>query len=134
MIVLDGLPALSAFRLERLNRELSRALPRARVTAAWHVYFVAGSDGALDIARLADVLRALPGPAKPAKLWVVPRLGTISPWSTKATDILHGCGFPVKRVETGTAFAIDGAPPAESADWDRLARALHDPMTQSVLS
>jgi phosphoribosylformylglycinamidine synthase len=134
MIVLDGLPALSAFRLERLNRELNRSFPRARVTAAWHVYFVAGSDGALDIAQLANVLRAQSGPAKPATLWVVPRLGTISPWSTKATDILHGCGFPVQRVEHGTAFAIDGTPTAESADWDRLARVLHDPMTQSLLT
>ena len=87
MIVLDGLPALSAFRLERLNRELSRALPRARITAAWHVYFVAGSDGALDVAHLADVLRAQPGPAKPARLWIVPRLGTISPWSTMPPEV-----------------------------------------------
>jgi phosphoribosylformylglycinamidine synthase len=134
MIVLDGLPALSAFRLERLNRELNRTLPRARVMAAWHVYFVSGDELSLDAEQLKSVLRAAPGAVKPAKLWVVPRLGTISPWSTKATDILHGCGFPVQRVEHGTAFAIDGAPAAETSDWDRLAATLHDPMTQSVLS
>ena len=134
MIVLDGLPALSPFRLERLNRELNRVLPHARVTAAWHVYFVASTNADLDVVHLTQVLRATPGAAKPAKLWVVPRLGTISPWSTKATDILHGCGFPVQRVEHGTAFAIDGGPPSGTSDWDRLAGALHDPMTQSVLA
>jgi len=134
MIVLDGLPALSAFRLERLNRELNRTLPRARVIAAWHVYFVASTDPTLDVAHLTQVLRANPPPATTAQLWVVPRLGTISPWSTKATDILHGCGFPVQRVEHGMAFAISGAPAADTSDWDRLAGALHDPMTQSVLA
>jgi phosphoribosylformylglycinamidine synthase len=136
MIVLDGLPALSPFRLERLNRELNRTLPRAKVRAAWHVYCVAPRTGEapLDSAQIANVLRANPAAPKPATLWVVPRLGTISPWSSKATDILHGCGFPVQRVEHGTAFAIDNAPAVDSSDWDRLARALHDPMTQSVLS
>jgi phosphoribosylformylglycinamidine synthase len=134
MMVLDGLPALSAFRLERLNRELNRVLPRARVLAAWYVYFVSGNDATLDPAQLIDVLRAVPGAARRAELWVVPRLGTISPWSSKATDILHGCGFPVQRVEHGTGFAIDRGPPADSADWERLTRVLHDPMTQSVLT
>src|SRR3954471_20499477 len=105
MMVLDGLSALSAFRLERLNRELNRVLPRTRVLAAWYVYFVSGND-ALDPAQLIDVLRAVPGAARRAELWIVPRLGTISPWSSKATDILHGCGFPVQRVEHGTGFAV----------------------------
>jgi len=134
MMVLDGLSALSAFRLERLNRELNRVLPRTRVLAAWYVYFVSGNDAALDSTQLTEVLRAVPGAARSAELWVVPRLGTISPWSTKATDILHGCGFPVQRVEHGTGFAIDRAPAADSADWERLMRVLHDPMTQSVLT
>src|SRR5690349_19108864 len=136
MIVLDGLPALSAFRLERLNRELNRSLPRAKVVAAWQVYFVAPNEGeaAPVTARLAQVLRASVDAPKPATLWIVPRLGTISPWSSKATDILHGCGFPVRRVEHAVAFAVDNAPAADTSDFDLLARALHDPMTQSVLS
>ena len=104
MIVFDGLPALSAFRLERINRELQRLDLRSKLVAAWNVYFVAASDEvALDREQLCEVLRATPGEPKPANIWTVPRLGTISPWSSKATDILRGCGFPVERVEHGFA-------------------------------
>jgi phosphoribosylformylglycinamidine synthase len=136
MIVFDGLPALSPFRLERLNRELNRVLPRCRVAATWHVYFVLPRDAqaALDPGNLRAVLRAGTGSAKTASLWVAPRLGTISPWSSKATDILHGCGFPVQRVERALAYVVEGAPPMDGDDWPQLVAALHDPMTQSVLT
>ncbi|HSM99973.1 MAG TPA: phosphoribosylformylglycinamidine synthase [Rudaea sp.] len=134
MIVYDGLTALSPFRLERLNRDLAAAAPKSRVSAAWWVYFVQAEANAPDPAKLCEVLRAHVGEPKAATLWAVPRLGTISPWSSKATDILRGCGFAVARVERGIAFAVDRAPSTGSADFDRLARALHDPMTQSVLT
>ncbi len=100
MIVFDGLPALSAFRLERINREFQRLELRSKLIAAWNVYFVeAEPDAVLDRERLCDVLRANPREPKPADLWTVPRLGTISPWSSKATDILRGCNFagPARR-------------------------------------
>jgi phosphoribosylformylglycinamidine synthase len=134
MIVLDGLPALSLFRLERLNRDLAGIAPKSRVSAAWWIYFVQVEADAPDLARLCEVLRAQPDAPKAATLWTVPRLGTISPWSSKATDILRGCGFAVARVERGMAFTVDRAPAAGSADFDSLAHALHDPMTQSVLT
>src|SRR5687767_15403279 len=58
---------------------------------------------------------------------VVPRLGTISPWSSKASDIARNCGLAgVKRIERGTVFFIEGS----SRD---LAAHLHDRMTQAVL-
>jgi len=135
MIFLDGLPALSAFRLERLNRDLHRRVPGARLRTAWHVYFVAAQAGAtLDEQRLAGVLRARSVAPKDASLWVVPRLGTISPWSSKATDILRGCGFAVQRVERGMACVVDHAPAQDTELWPRLLGVLHDPMTQSVLT
>src|SRR5258706_8133008 len=136
MIVFDGQPALSPFRLERLNREIERLHSGGRISAAWHVYFVAadGAERELDQVRLRAVLRAGAGVAKPARLWVVPRLGTISPWSSKATDILRGCGFAVQRVERGMAFAVDHPPARESDAGRRFAGSLHDPMTQSVLA
>ena len=135
MIFLDGLPALSAFRLERLNRELQRLVRGARLRATWHVYFVAAADeAALDRERLAAVLRAGGVMSKPATLWVVPRLGTISPWSSKATDILHECGIAVQRVERGMACVIDHAPGPNTELWSALSSVLHDPMTQSVLT
>ena len=135
MIVLDGQSALSPFRLDRLNRELARLAPGCSVKASWYVYFIAaGSAAALDRARLREVLRADGDGTRQARLWVVPRLGTISPWSTKATDILHGCGFAIDRVERGVAFDIHHAPARDSEPARRVERALHDPMTQSVLS
>jgi len=135
MLVFDGQPALSAFRLERLNRELNRTLPDFRVGAARYVYFV-DSDPAAAVDRdaLCGVLRATNAAPKPATLWVVPRLGTLSPWSTKATEILRGCRFDVKRVERGIAFTIAKPPMPGSTQWQKLAKALCDPMTQSVLA
>jgi phosphoribosylformylglycinamidine synthase len=135
MLVFDGQPALSAFRLERLNRELNRSLPDFRVGAARYVYFVDPDPAAaVDRDALCRVLRAVNAEAKPATLWVVPRLGTLSPWSTKATEILRGCGVPVRRVERGIAFTIAKPPMPGSTQWQKLAKALHDPMTQSVLA
>ncbi|MGH8121653.1 MAG: phosphoribosylformylglycinamidine synthase, partial [Rudaea sp.] len=136
MMVFDGQPALSAFRLERLNPEVSRLLAGSRLLAARFVYFVApdSANAAIDREALCRVLRATPGDAGHASLWVVPRLGTLSPWSSKATEILRGCGFAVQRVERGVAFTIDMPPAPDSGHWRKLAQVLHDPMTQSVLA
>jgi phosphoribosylformylglycinamidine synthase len=136
MIVLDGLPALSAFRLERINRDLARGGTRSRVLESWQVYFVDGAPDMTEPARssLCQVLRATSAPPRAATLWVVPRLGTISPWSSKATDILHGCGFGVRRVERGVGFRIERVPAPDTPAWQFLIGVLHDPMTQSVLT
>ena len=63
---------------------------------------------------------------------VTPRLGTISPWSSKATDIARQCGLPglVRRVERGTAFHIEG----DSGDLAAALPVLHDRMTEAVLT
>ena len=136
MIVFDGLSALSAFRLERINREFQRLELRSKLVAAWNVYFVRATPNTQDLEteKLRDVLRATPGDPRPADIWTVPRLGTISPWSSKATDILRGCGFPIERVEHGFAYAIERAPAVDSVAWQKLVANLHDPMTQSVLT
>ena len=112
MIVLDGRCALSDFRLDRLNRRLDALSRGTRVRGARHVFFVE-SDSSLAPAlhrRLAEILDATEAPPADASLWVVPRFGTRSPWSTKATDILHHVGIRVARVERGTAFLIDRLP------------------------
>ncbi|HNR92198.1 MAG TPA: phosphoribosylformylglycinamidine synthase [Dokdonella sp.] len=135
MIVLDGQPALSTFRIDRQNAALARVGGTCRLVAARHVYFVEPQAGAApDPARLAGILDGVAGEPQPATLWVVPRLGTISPWSSKATDILRGCGFAVARVERGTAFELDPAPAPGSAAWAAVVAVLHDPMTQSVVT
>jgi phosphoribosylformylglycinamidine synthase len=106
------------------------------VQAAWHTYFVDASEPPEGEARtrLLQVLEAKDAAPEPATFWVVPRLGTISPWSSKATDILHGAGFDVRRVERGQAWHITGLPAPTDRSWDALMAALYDPMTQSVLT
>ncbi|MEO5628308.1 MAG: phosphoribosylformylglycinamidine synthase, partial [Thermomonas sp.] len=65
--------------------------------------------------------------------YIVPRLGTLSPWASKATELLRGAGLPVQRVERGTRIDLAGWP--DDADAQAaLARLLHDPMTQSLLA
>jgi phosphoribosylformylglycinamidine synthase len=133
MIVLDGQPALSAFRIDRLNAELAHHAPGCSLRATRYVYFVDIDSATIDIAKLCEVIEASAGAPASAAFWVVPRLGTRSPWSSKATEILKGCGFPVRRIERGIAFDLAGAPEVGSAQWRAVTRDLHDPMTQSVI-
>jgi phosphoribosylformylglycinamidine synthase len=66
------------------------------------------------------------------ELYVVPRLGTISPWSSKATEIVHRCGLdPVRRVERGTRYRFEGLSSADQAL--AFADEIHDRMTESLL-
>jgi phosphoribosylformylglycinamidine synthase len=120
MIAFDGQTALSPFRLDRLNARLDALHRGARIQAAWFVYFLdaeRAAEGA-ERQRLLDVLEAKDAAPEHASLWVVPRLGTISPWSSKATDILHGAGFDVRRVERGLAWLAVGLPEAGAPDHD----------------
>jgi phosphoribosylformylglycinamidine synthase len=135
MIALDGQSALSPFRLERLNAHLDALHHGTRVQAAWFTYFV-DADAAPEgdaRARLLAVLEAKNGAPEEATFWVVPRLGTISPWSSKATDILHGAGFDVRRVERGTAWRVTGMPAADHPAHAAVMAAFCDPMVQSPL-
>ncbi|WP_395119944.1 phosphoribosylformylglycinamidine synthase [Rhodanobacter sp. FW102-FHT14D06] len=136
MIAFDGQSALSPFRLERLNARLDAVHRGVRVQSAWHVFVLdmdAAPEGTLR-ERLLAVLEAKDAAPQPATLWVVPRLGTISPWSSKATDILHGAGFDVRRVERGLAWQLSGLPEPGAPDHAAIMGVLHDAMTQSVLA
>jgi phosphoribosylformylglycinamidine synthase len=134
MIVLEGQPALSQFRRARLESRLQSLAPAVRVLGAWEVYFVDPEPAApLDADALRRILQAQtePAAAEPGSQsrFVVPRLGTLSPWASKTTELLRGAGLPVKRVERGTRIDLHGW-----EDSPALAKALHDPMTQSLLS
>ena len=135
MIVFDGQPALSAFRIDRLNAELGRVAPGCALRAVRHVYLLAANDpAALDQLKLRRILLAREGDAAPAGFWVAPRIGTISPWSSKASDILRRCGLPIQRVERALAFELEGGAPAGTPAWKAIVDSLHDPMTESVLT
>ncbi|HEY4555498.1 MAG TPA: phosphoribosylformylglycinamidine synthase, partial [Lysobacter sp.] len=137
MIVLEGASALSAFRRERLQARLQTLHPEVRLLGAWHVYWVQPDENAEpDADALQRILQAglEPHPREDGarSRFVTPRLGTLSPWASKATELLRGAGLPVHRVERGTRFDVAGWP-TEAAAQAALSKALHDPMTQSLL-
>jgi phosphoribosylformylglycinamidine synthase len=143
MIVLEGQPALSQFRRARLESRLQSVHPQARIADARHTYWVEPTGDASattgNQAALCRILQAAPAVQAPGaddaitSLFVVPRVGTISPWSSKATELLHGARLAIRRVERGTRIDLAGWP-ADAATQAALAALLHDPMTQSLLS
>jgi phosphoribosylformylglycinamidine synthase len=141
MLILPGSPALSVFRKEKLLE----ALPQVASLSARFVHFVALRE-ALD-ERERQILEGLLeyGPsldqdgsdvddesAAGECFVVVPRPGTVSPWSSKATDICHNTGLAkVERIERGIEYRLVLNAPAERAV---LAAALHDRMVEAVLA
>jgi len=133
-----GEPALSNFRIRKLGSQL---MARCRVGPsidARHIYFVdSASPMALsDCKRLEELLQAdvVTKLDTDGLILVVPRLGTQSAWSSKATDIAEGCGIEgVERIERGTAYWIQGFMVEDTASRTELLQLLHDRMTQSVL-
>lgn len=137
MIVLEGAVALSPFRRERLEARLQSIAADLRIVGTWHTYFIeAAAPQALDMATLSRVLDARdsrqPVAQGSVSRIVVPRLGTRSPWSSKASELVRGAGQAIDRVERGMRIDLAGWP-ADAASAAALARLLHDPMTQTLL-
>ncbi|MBF0614378.1 MAG: phosphoribosylformylglycinamidine synthase [Magnetococcales bacterium] len=109
------------------------------VFVARYIYFIALAEpmGRQGEERLAALLNAVPRemvlhPFVRPPMVVIPRIGTISPWSTKATEIVRGCGLTsVQRVERGVLHDF-GDQRISRAQRERLAPLLHDRMTQTV--
>src|SRR5450631_878782 len=142
MFSLFGAPALSQFRLDQLLQVLKAEEPRVQTLASRWMHFVDASrplaESELDVlgklltygARVPDALRKVPSGHR---ILVTPRVGTESPWSSKATDIVHVCGLSdVTRVERGTVFFIQSTAALGVADLNKLAERLHDRMTESI--
>jgi phosphoribosylformylglycinamidine synthase len=136
---LRGRSALTPFRAQRLQQGLTDALPGLRRIAAEYLYFIERRD-TLDAAQqelLERLLDARPATSRDYAFIVVPRPGTISPWSSKATDIVHNCGLDrVTRIERGIAWMLDMSD--GDAREPRVARALaarvHDRMTEAIIA
>jgi len=144
MFVLTGCTALSDFRLRKLLRQIQHEIP---VVEAMHCCFVhiVDCDEVLDDPRsevLEQLLNYGDSPALNDDLGqfgvfrlVVPRPGTISPWSSKATDIVRNCGLrQIRRVERGIAWHISLKRPLSDEQLINLDAHLHDKMTQAVLN
>ncbi len=146
-LTLPGQPALSDFRRNRLLDHL-RALD-SRVATIWAAHFyVIWSDASLsddDVRRLSSLLDAgAPGERGSGgqAVYVIPRLGTISPWASKATDIAHNCAMAsVHRIERGIEYRVaahqrvfGGEARFDARTLTRLAGVLHDRMTETALT
>jgi phosphoribosylformylglycinamidine synthase len=129
--ILSGPAALTTFEAARLADRLRSLDASVTDVAAQYLYVLQLREGATyfgDEAKLADLLELGAGILADADVWIAPRVGTQSPWSSKATDILHNTGFAnIARIERARVVKIAGA-----RDVKALAGALHDRMTESV--
>lgn len=136
LVQFRGARALSDFRLAKLLAQLQHAQPDIRGLAAEFQHFVEMHE-ALAPAEERLLRRLLEYGAPPQAvqagdplLLVVPRIGTISSWSSKATDIARNCGLSkVRRIERGIAYYLRGG-----AGDASIAALLHDRMTETVLA
>ena len=139
ILQLPGLPAWSGFRLERKLKTLRESGPGIRMLHSRYHYFIHCS-GPLTAAQQSRLAALLPGgdsaPEVPheAHFFVVPRAGTISPWSSKATDIAHACGFrKIGRIERAIACSVDADQALSPEELQAAGRALIDRMTEMVM-
>ena len=149
MLKIPGTSALSDFRIKKLLTELEALKLNITAISACFIHFV-DIEGNLDNLQ-ADTLSQLLtyGSSQPLKerddelqpnsmiietLLVFPRSGTISPWSSKATEIAIRCGLSaVKRIERGILYSLVATQPISAPDKIKIANILHDRMTQAVL-
>ncbi|HEY7804901.1 MAG TPA: phosphoribosylformylglycinamidine synthase, partial [Orrella sp.] len=147
-LTLAGSLAISPFRAQQLLEKFAGAdLPVVAVQACYEHYV--WSDGPLvgeeleRVTALLDYGVALDAPLEESDalvLRVLPRLGTVSPWASKATDIAHNCGMGfVKRIERGVRYVLTikrgllAKKKLSESDLAGIAALLHDRMTQTVV-
>ena len=145
-LILEGGNALSSFRAQQLLPRLQAINPHVVGLTGQYLHLVA-SETALDGAKQ-NVLNQLLTYGDPYSatasdssflIFVSPRLGTVSPWASKATDIAHNCGLEVRRIERLVAFNIqcDSANTCQALSVQHklaMADLLHDRMTESIVS
>ena len=147
-LILEGGNALSDFRIQQLLPRVQALCPGIRALTGQYVHLVA-SNSPLDAAQtsvLSELLtygepfnaKASSNPSTCFQIFVSPRLGTVSPWASKATDIAHNCGLLLRRIERVLVYSLHfkSASAAQTATADtllKLSDLLHDRMTESIL-
>ncbi|MEI8326137.1 MAG: phosphoribosylformylglycinamidine synthase, partial [Betaproteobacteria bacterium] len=148
-----GINALSDFRVQQLLPRLQGVCAKVCGVSARFVHLVA-SDQPLSVEQTGQLGALLSygepcaGPLDGELLVVTPRFGTVSPWASKATDIAHNCGLPVRRIERVTEYRVGlqsgpsallrtglvGKAKLSPQQREQLAALLHDRMTESVVA
>ena len=143
MLQISGAPALSSFRIAKLLTRLQKLEPQVRTLESRFVHFVdldrpLQPDEREVLERLLTYGPRIEAPAASGGseqvLLVVPREGTISPWSSKATDIARVCGLDaVQRIERGILYTVKAGSPLGRERLAKLAPELLDRMTEMAL-
>ncbi len=141
----EGGNALGSFRIGQLLPRLRAVHEGIISVSARHVHLVLTQEP--PSAELKEQLGALlsygepydpvPEPALAALVVVSPRLGTVSPWASKATDIAHNCALALRRIERVVEYRLllgPGSAAITPGQWQQAAALLHDRMTESVAS
>jgi phosphoribosylformylglycinamidine synthase len=140
MLTFSGAPALIDFRLDKVLAAVRERVPHVTAVDTRYLHFVDLTAPLSDAER--KVVEALLhyGPATHATapqgelLLVLPRFGTVSPWSSKATDIAHVCGLArISRIERGVAYYLASGQDLTLAERAAVAAVIHDRMTESVV-
>ncbi|MFW1806656.1 phosphoribosylformylglycinamidine synthase [Acinetobacter ursingii] len=135
MFIVAGAPAHSSFKKAQLLTRLSSISSVQTFDSQWVYLF----DQALDEQQHQSALQLLNDGTSfelrqvandELQVLVTPRIGTISPWSSKATDIFKNCNTPVHRLERGILYTLKGV----SELSNEVKQALHDRMTETVFS
>ncbi|MGH8583000.1 MAG: phosphoribosylformylglycinamidine synthase [Gammaproteobacteria bacterium] len=136
-----GGPVLAGFRLARLRRALCGRVPRISAVSTQCVYLARLREPLSDAARerLLCLLEAQSTPLLAGEteqlVYVFPRPGTLTPWSSKATEIGYNCGLTeVARLERGSTWRLAATPPLTGDEHAALAPLLHDRMTECIYS
>ncbi len=141
----EGASALSDFRMAQLLPRLAVISPQIQAISARFVHLVATTEPVAEAQK--QTLSALltygepyAGPVDGPMIVVSPRLGTVSPWASKATDIAHNCGFDVRRVERLTEYRLTlksglfSSAKLSVEELNQVAAVLHDRMTESAMT
>ncbi|MFN3073938.1 phosphoribosylformylglycinamidine synthase [Acinetobacter sp. TY2] len=135
MFIVAGAPAHSSFKQTQLLTRLASMSSVQSIESQWVYLF----DQALSEQQQQSALQLLNDGASfevrqaasdEVQILVTPRVGTISPWSSKATDIFANCNTPIHRLERGVLFTLKGI----STISDEVKQVLHDRMTESVFN
>ncbi len=135
----QGGEAFSPFKIQGLLQKVQQTRPSIRALRAREVFLVATAKplSAVDGQRMARLLDAKPSSddratAQETVWWVSPRLGTVSPWASKASDIARNCGFAVQRIERLVEYRITTTHSLGAEDRPAIQALLHDRMTETV--
>lgn len=138
MLIFQSKPFLSSFRQKKLLAKLQNSIAGITAVQADYLYFIETAVPIDDREKiiLQQLLAAeeLTKPLEKDFILVIPRLGTISPWSSKATDIAQVCGLAnISRIEHGIIYYFSASQQFTQQQLSAVAKLLHDQMTESVL-